>query len=401
MRFRYKAVTSDGKKVRGFAEAKEINDAANYLRQRDLIPIQITKESEIEFFKKLPFVGKVKSKDIILFTRQISSMLTSGLTLVKSLEIIKDQIGNKPLQEIIRGVLLDIEEGKTFSDSISKYPEIFPEVYVSLIKAGETSGLLDKIFLRLANNLEKQQKLKRTVKSALIYPAIVISLMFVVIFVIMVFVIPELNRLYESLNAEIPLATQIIVGMSSVVSKGWPLIIGFGAIFIFGFLRWKKTTKGKELFDKNILRVPLMGRIIRLSILTEFARTFSLLVGTGTLVVGALQQSAKVSGNKIYEKAITDVAKKVEKGISVGESMSSTKLFPVILIQLVKVGEETGKLDENLMKASEYFEDEVNQSVKNLTTVMEPFILIVLGLGVGFLVFSVISPIYNLLSAIQ
>ena len=193
MRYRYKAVTSDGKKVRGIAEAKQERDAASYLRQRGLIPIDISKEGEFEIFKTLPFVGKIKSKDLIIFTRQVSSMLASGLTLVKSLEILKDQIGNKAFQEIIRGILLDIEEGKTFSESIAKYPDIFPEVYVSLVKAGESSGLLDKIFLRLANNLETQQRLRRTVKSALIYPAIVITLMLVVILVIMVFVIPELN----------------------------------------------------------------------------------------------------------------------------------------------------------------------------------------------------------------
>lgn len=401
MRLRYKAVSQEGKKIRGFVEAKEIKDAAYYLRQRNLIPIQISKETEFFLFKKMPGIGGVKSKDVILFTRQLSSMLTSGLTLIRSLEILKDQTSNKFLQETIGGILLDLEEGKSFSDSISKYPDIFSPVYISLVKAGESSGLLDKVFLRLATNLEKHRKLRNTVKGALIYPAVVITLMGVVILVLMVFVIPQLSKLYESLNIELPFVTRVVVGISSAVGKVWPLIIGLGFVILYAFLRWKKTTKGKEAYDRNILKLPLFGKIIRQSILTEFSRTFGLLVGTGTLIVDALSQSSGVTGNFVYESAIKDIAKRVEKGVPVGEAMSYYPIFPPLLVQLVKSGEETGKMDENLLKASEYFEEEVNQSVKTLTTAMEPLIMIVLGIGVGFLVFSVITPIYSLLSAVQ
>ena len=394
MRLRYKAVSEDGKRVRGFVEAKEIKDAAVYLRQRNLIPIQISKETEFFLLKKVPGIGRVRSKDVILFTRQLSSMLTSGLTLVKSLEILKDQATNKVLQEIIGGILLDLQEGKSFSDSISKYPDIFSPVYISLVKAGESSGLLDKVFLRLASNLEKQRRLRNTVKGALIYPVIVII-------ILMVFVVPQLNELYESLNIKLPFVTRVVVGISSTVAKIWPLIVGLGGVFLYAFLRWKRTLKGKEIYDNNILKLPLFGKIITLTILTEFSRTFGLLVGTGTLIVDALNQGSEVTGNYVYESAIKDVSKRVEKGVPVGEAMTYHPLFPPLLVQLVKSGEETGKMDENLLKASEYFEEEVNQSVKTLTTAMEPFIMIVLGIGVGFLVFSVITPIYSLLSAVQ
>ncbi len=401
MRLRYKAVSQDGKKVRGFVEAKEIKDAAYYLRQRNLIPIQISKEAEYEFLKKVPGVSRTRSKDLILFTRQLSSMLTSGLTLIKSLEILKEQTTNKYLQETIGGTLLDLEEGKSFSDSIAKYPDVFPSIYVSLVKAGESSGLLDKIFLRLATNLEKQHKLRNTVRGALMYPIIVITLMVIVILILMVFVIPELSKLYDSLGVTLPFVTRVVVGISSGVGKIWFLLVGFLAIFIYAFMRWKKTPSGKELYDKNILKFPLFGKIMRETILTEFSRTFGLLVGTGTLIVDALNQSAAVTGNSMYDKAIREISKRVEKGIAVGEAMSAYSLFPPLLVQLVKVGEETGKMDENLLKASEYFEEEVNQAVKTLTTAMEPFIMIVLGIGVGFLVFSVITPIYSILNAVQ
>lgn len=401
MRLRYKAVTPDGKKLRGFVEAKETKDAANYLRQKGLIPIEISKEQDYDILKKIPGLGAVRAKDLVLFTRQLSSMLTSGLTLLKSLEILKDQVSNKILRETLGGIILDIEEGKSFSESIAKYPEIFPSIYISLVKAGESSGLLDKIFLRLATNLEKQQKLKNKVKGALMYPIIVILLMIAVVFILMFFVIPQLSGLYDSLDVELPVATKIVVGISEAVIRIWPFIIGFVLIAVYGFRKWKKTPKGKEIYDKNTLRVPLFGKIVKQTILTEFSRTFGLLVGTGTLIVDALGQSAGVTGNSKYEKSILEIAKRVEKGVPVGEAMSYFPEFPPLLVQLVKVGEETGKIDENLMKASEYFEEEVNQSIKTLTTAMEPFIMLVLGVGVGFLVFSVISPIYNLLSAIK
>ncbi len=400
MRLRYKAISNEGKVIRGSVESNDLSEAASYLRQRGLTPVTISKEKKSDFVKKLPFSKKVKTKDLVLFTRQISSMLASGLTLIKALEILKDQTPNNTLRETLGGILLDLQEGTSFSDSIAKYPEIFPPVYVSLVKAGESSGLLDQIFLRLANNLEKQQKLKSKVKSALMYPAVVLTLMFVVILLMFIFVIPQLSKLYVSLNVELPLITKVVIFISSFIGKVWPLIIGIIAISFYAFSRWKKTIKGRETWDKFLLRVPLFGKIIKQTILAEFSRTFGLLVGTGTLVVDALNQSAGVTGNVIYENAISEIAKRVEKGIPVGEAMTYYPIFPSILIQLVKVGEETGKVDENLMKASEYFEEEVDQSVKGLTTAMEPIIMVVLGVGVGFLVFSVISPIYNLLSAI-
>lgn len=401
MRLRYKAVNDEGKVIRGSLESANPSDAAAYLHQRQLTPISIFPEEQNKYFKNLPFQNKVKTKDLILLTRQISSMLASGLTLIKSLEILKDQTPNTALRETLGGILVDLNEGTTFSDAISKYPEIFPPVYISLVKAGESSGLLDKIFLRLANNLEKQQKLKSKVKSALMYPAIIIVLMLVVISIMLIFVVPQLSKLYDSLGANLPAMTRIVLGVSGFVSKFWPIILGLIAIIFYGFVRWKNTPRGRDQLDKYKLKVPILGRIIKETILAEFSRTFGLLVGTGTLVVDALNQSAGVAGNTVYVTTIAEVSKRVEKGTPVGEAMSYYPVFPPLLVQLVKVGEETGKVDENLMKASDYFEEEVDNSVKALTTAMEPLIMIILGIGVGFLVFSVISPIYGLLSSIQ
>lgn len=399
MKLLYRAVTKDGKAVRGIIEAKDKTEAASYLRRREFIPIQITLESK-SILGYLPFLNKTSNADIVFFTRQLSSMLASGLTLMQSLRILKDQVENAALSGVVNGLITDVEEGKSFSSAIEKYPAVFSPIYISLIKAAESSGLLDKVLLRLADNLEKQQKLKSTIKSALMYPAIVITGMFVVTFIMMIFVIPQLTTLYESLNVELPLPTKIIVGMSSFVANFWPLVFAMIGFLLFMFRRWHKTEAGKLIMDDFILKVPVFGKLTRQTILAEFSRTLGLLVGTGSLVVESLNQTSDVAGNIIYKNAIVGVSRRVEKGISVGDAMTAYPIFPSILVQMVKIGEQTGKLDESLLKVSEYFEREVDQTVKTLTAALEPFIMIVLGLGVAFLIISIIMPIYSLTSSI-
>ena len=400
MKLRYKAATKDGKLSQGLLDAKDINEAANYLRTKSLIPINITRVDN-KFWTKLPFVKKLKSSDLVLFTRQLSSMLSSGLTLFRSLEILKDQIENEQMTEVVTTVINDVQEGKTLSQAIEKHPEVFSPIYVSIIRAGEQSGLLDKVLSRLADNLEKQAKLKSTVKGALMYPAIVIILMVVVMAIMMIFVIPQLTVLYTNLNVDLPLPTKIVVGLSNFMIATWPLLLLVGTVIFIGFKRWARTPDGKLIIDTTVLKLPVFGKLITQTILAEFSRTFGLLVGTGTLVVEALTETADTTGNVLFKNAIVDVSKQVEKGVTVGDAMAYYPLFPPLLIQLVRIGEQTGKIDDTLVKASEYFEREVDQTVKTLTTAMEPFIMIVLGLGVAFLIISVITPIYSLISSIQ
>ena len=401
MRLTYKAVGKDGKIAKGLVDATDVSEAVSYLRQRGLYPINITAKKNNVFLNLLPSRGKVKGKDIAFFTRLLSSMITSGLTLIKSLEILKEQTQSTGLVDIENEIINDVSEGSSFSKAISKYPEIFSSIYISLVKAGESSGLLDKILIRLADNLEKQQKLRSTIKSALMYPTIVVVMMAIVMGIMMLFVIPKLSILYVNLNVPLPLPTRILVGFASFVGTFWPIfIVGF-VLIGYAFRRWKRSENGELIFDSYVLKIPLFGLLIKKTILAEFSRTLGLLIGTGTLVVDALLQTADITGNKLYENAIRDVSKRVEKGVTVGDALSAYSVFPQILIQLVKVGEQTGKLDETLVKASEYFETEVNQSVKALTTAMEPFIMVVLGIGVAFLIISVITPIYSLVSAIQ
>src|ERR1035437_2486295 len=243
MRLRYKAITKEGKVSQGLLDARDIGETAGYLRARGLVPISITRIDN-QFWTSLPFFNSVKSTDLIIFTRQLSSMLTSGLTLMRALEILKEQVTTQTLVEVISSIIADVQEGKTFAQAIEKYPKVFNHIYVSIIKAGEQSGLLDKVLLRLADNFEKQSKLKSTVKSALMYPVIVIIMMAGVMVIMMIFVLPQLSVLYQNLNVALPLPTQIVVGFSNLVVAIWPIMLGGIAVFVFFYRKWSKTADG-------------------------------------------------------------------------------------------------------------------------------------------------------------
>lgn len=402
MKLYYKAVTKEGKFIDGMIEAKNEKEAAVYLRDKEFIPIKIERneKSKITDFLSI-FSSRVKPKDIVMLTRQLASMLTSGITLIRSVEIIKNQVTNTTLIDILDNIIHDLEEGKNFSIAIGKYPNVFSRVYIALIKASETSGLLDKALLRLADTLEKQQKLKSTIRGVLAYPLIVVVMMIIVVIIMMIFVIPQLSSLYDSLGVSLPFSTQIVVGMSNFTIKYWWIVLGVVIVVLFLFQRWSKTVEGELMIDTFLLKLPIFGKIIKQSILVEFSRTLGAMLGSGTLVVTSLEEVSGTTGNVLYENAIVDVARKVEKGITMGDALSLYNLFPQNLIELVKIGEQTGKLDETLTRASEYFENEVEQSVKILSTALEPAIMVILGIGVAFVVISIITPIYQLTSVIK
>jgi type IV pilus assembly protein PilC len=400
MKLAYKAVNEKGKVVHGLVEAKDEEEAASFLRKQEFVPIVIKVFNQNSSLSYLLNRRSAK-KDLVFFTRQLSSMLTSGLTVMQALTILRNQVQNPAMAEVIEGIIASIQEGKTLSQAISKYPNVFYPIYISLIQAAETAGLLDKILLRLADNLEKQDKLSSTIKSALMYPAIVIIMMVAVMTIMMIFVVPTLTGLYASFNVDLPLPTKIVIGLSNFTVKFWPFVLGSIFPLTFYFRRWKKTLRGKRVLDAIILRMPIFNKLTVQSIMAEFSRTFGLLVGTGSLVVSSLNESADVIGNVYYQDAIREVGKKVEKGVTIGDAMLSDPLFPPLVVEMVKIGEQTGKLDDSLTRVSEYFEREVETTVKGLTTAMEPIIMIVLAVGVGFLIISIITPIYNIISQIQ
>ncbi len=402
MKLYYKAVSEDGKTYRGFLDAKDIREAAIFIRQRDLIPITIEEESKTNLLVLFRRKSQFGARDLSFFTRQLSSMLGAGLTLMQSLNILKNEVQNPYKAEIIQKIIENIEEGKPFYIALSKHPKIFFDIYVMVVKAAEESGLLDQVLLRLAETLEKRERLKSTIRAALVYPAIVLLLMVVVIIIMMVFVVPQLTVFYSNFeNLTLPFTTQVVIGVSNFMINFWPFLIGGLALGAFLFKKWYATQNGKLLTDRFMLMVPLIGKLLRESILADFSRTFGLMVGTGSLVVDSLQKSADTISNRLYKTAILAVSQKVVKGVTIGNAMASTSLFPSVLVEMVKIGEQTGKLDDSLIRVSEYYEHEVDQSIKILMTALEPVVIIVLAVGVGFLLFAILTPLYNILSALQ
>jgi type IV pilus assembly protein PilC len=401
MKFFYIAIGENGKRVKGFVEATDKGKAALYLRERSLIPIRIENHQQQALAIPISLIQRVSKRDIVFFTRQIATMLMSGLTLTQSLEILKNQVQKQNMIPIVETIITNIEEGKSFSEALSQFPNIFSPIYISLIRASEAAGLLDKVMLRLADSLEKQYALQSKIKAALVYPIIVVTLMIAVTIIMMLFVIPQLSSLYSSLNLQMPLPTRIVIGISDIVSKYFLIVFVVMVCVFLYFNKWRRSDGGKNIIDRFVLQIPVFGTLIRYSLLTEFSRTFGLLVGTGALVIEGLTKSADVMGNVLYKRAVLKVAENVEKGVSIGDAMNKNTLFPPILVEMVKIGEQTGKLDDSLMRVSEYFERESEQIVQTLTAAIEPFIMIALALGVGFLIISIITPIYNLLSAFQ
>lgn len=401
MRLYYRAVTQDGKTIRGLVDAKDVNEAANYLRKHQFIPVQIIPENKTGLIHFFPFLKKIKAGDLVFFTRQLSSMITAGLTLVQALNVLKNQTQNDALEEMIDGIISDIEDGAMLSKALEKYPNVFSPIYLALIRTAESSGLLDKVLARLADNLEKKEKLIRTIRGALMYPIIVVVMMILVMVVMMIFVIPQLTALYGDLDLKLPLATQFVIGVSDFVIGYWYITITVAVIVFYYGRSWYSKPEGKRIVDTYLLKLPIFGKLFSDSMMAEFSRTLSLMISSGSLVVESLLKSADVVGNTLYKEAISLVAKRVEKGISIGDAMEASPLFPPIIVEMVKIGEQTGKLDASLMKVSEYFEREVEDKVKVMSTLLEPVIMVLLAIGVGFLIISIITPIYNLISNIS
>ncbi len=397
-RFIYKAKNKEGKTVKGEVEASNANYAAKLVRKRGLLVLNIrpARQGIFSLIKKMR--SRITTSEIAAFTRQLSTMINAGLPITESLSILRMQ-SKTSLQPVVTQILADVEGGESLSKTLTKHPKIFSPTYVALIKAGETGGVLDKVLLRLADNLEKQQEFRGKVKGALIYPLIVIVGMVVVSLIMIIFVIPKLMSLYSDLNAELPLPTKILMAISSMLLRFWPLIVLLLGLAFLGFREYRKTSRGRRETDKLAYKVPIIGKLQHQVVLAELTRTLGLMVGSGVAILEGLNVTAGVVANTLISDALRDAAKQVEKGFPIAYSFAKhPQAFPYILSQMVAVGEETGKMEEVLFKVSRIFEMESEQKVKGLTAAIEPLVMIILGLGVGFLVISVILPIYNLTS---
>lgn len=400
MDYSYIAADETGIKQKGKLEANDQKEVVEYLRQKRLTPLSV-KSLEKRQSSIVGYFSRVKGNDIVLFTRQLASMILTGLTVIESLNILKQQNNKPQMQKIIDSLIANLSEGTPLSQALSNYPSVFSPTYIALIKSAEEGGILDKVLERLADNLEKSEDVKKHVKSALFYPAIIIIGVIIVIVMMNVFVIPQMGALYESLDLKLPVMTQIVLAGSKITTTLLPFSVFIIIGVVIGYNRFAKTATGIYILDKVRLKAPVFGDITTLSILSEVSRTISLLVNSGASLIGALNIAGDVSGNVYYRSALQNTSSLVEKGAGLSIALQNQNIFPPLMVQMVKVGESTGKIDESLLKVSEYFERDLEIKVKTLTTSIEPILIIILGVSVAFLIISVITPIYSLVSQIQ
>ncbi len=397
-KFIYKAKNVEGKTITGRVEAQDEKGAVELVRQRKMVVIELKpykERGEIPIISK--FFSGIKYDQVVNFTRQLSTMITAGLSVTEALSILESQ-SEKALSLVIAQVLRDVEGGMALGASLEKHPKVFSKVYVALVRVGEAAGVLDRVLRRLAINLEKEREFRGKVKGALIYPAIVMIGMGVVAIVMMVFVIPKLTNMYKDFGANLPMATLVLMTISGFVVRWWWLFLILTAASVLAFRAWLKTPIGRMQFDLWLFKIPIIGPLRTQVILTDFTRTMGLLIGTGVSVLEGLEIVRMTLDSAVYEQGVGEAAKAVEKGFPLGMTLAQDVHFPPVVSQMVSVGEETGKLDEVLKKLARYFETESAEKIKSLTTAIEPLIMILLGVGVGFLVVAVILPIYNLTS---
>ncbi len=389
----------NGEMVTGVRFAQNEQSLAAALRNEQIMPIVIGEQSAAKGMGmdiNLPSAG-VSAKDLSLFTRQFSVMLDAGLPLVQCLAILADQQEKKVFKNTLQQTRTDVEAGATLADAMRKHPKVFDDLFVSMIAAGEAGGILDVILQRLSVFLEKIVKLKRGIVSASVYPAIVILVAIVIVFVIMIFVIPVFATLFEGLNAPLPLPTRVIMGISDFLSQFiiWILLaLGLG---IFGMRSYYKTDSGRLAIDRLVLAIPIVGGVIRKVSIARFARTLATLLSSGIPILDGLQITADTAGNRVIMNGLTQIRKDVEEGKTLADPMRKTKVFPSMVTQIVGVGEQTGELDQMLTKLADYYEDESDAAVANLLTLLEPVMIVFLGVVIGGIVVSMYLPIFTLI----
>ena len=396
-----------GKTVRGNIESGEItanskDEVIAQLRKRN-ISVTIVKAKEKTPFLSMSFgEARVKDKDIVIFTRQFATMIDAGLPLVQALDILSTQVENKTLGKHLAAIKNDVEAGSTYADALRKHPKIFDELYANMVAAGESGGILDTILNRLAAYIEKAMRLKKKVKGAMVYPAVVTTVAVLVITIIMIFVIPTFAKMFTQLGGVLPAPTRIVIGLSHFLA-GWgglAILICIVAFFVTLF-QVRKTERGKAITDGILLKLPIFGVLLRKVAIAKFTRTLSTLIGSGVPILDGLEITAKTAGNKVVEYGVMDVRAAVSEGKTLAEPLTKVKVFPPMVTHMIAVGEQTGALDSMLSKIADFYDEEVDNAVANLTAMMEPMLMVFLGGAVGFIVVAMYLPIFKIMTLIH
>ena len=397
-KFTYKAINNSGKTVTGTIESASSESANEHLSRQGLTPIIVQSKSGSMFDLNNLFGSKVKLKDMVIFTRQLSTMINAGVPLVRSLNTLQSQTESKALKSHLVVISKDIEGGASFADSLEKHPEVFSPIYINMVRAGEAGGILDEILKKLALQQEKDAKIKQKFKSAMTYPTILLSITGIVFIGLMTIVMPKIGGIVKDLSngAPLPPITVVMLAISNFMVKFWYVIIGTIIGTLFGLKRYTKTPNGRRWRDRTLMKIPVLKQVIVKVAVARFSRIFASMMAAGVSVLDSIEVTGKAIGNSVLEDELIAAAKMVANGSQLSQPLSESKVFPAIVAQMLAVGEETGQIDEVLIKVAEFYEDEVDATVESLSSILEPIMIVIMGAMVGLIAASVISPISNL-----
>jgi type IV pilus assembly protein PilC len=397
----FKAMDLAGAKARGEIEAESKQAVFSQLKARGLIVLDVAdKHSSREI--ELSFLKSVKAGELAVFSRQLSTMINSGLSVLKALYVLEEQTESKFLKETVSAVRKDVESGASMSDAMERHPKVFNPLFVAMVRAGEAGGLLEESLLRVADQLEKDASLRRQIRSAMIYPTMVITFAVIVMLALVAFLVPVFEGVFKQFGGELPAITKVSVLMSKVVTSYWYALFATVGLAAFSFVKWKKSTWGRPQWDRFRLRVPMkIGTIVQQVAVARWSRTLASLTAAGVPLLLALDITGKTGGNVVVEEAMAGVIESVKRGGNISEPLSKTTIFPTMVTHMVSVGEETGALDQMLAKIADFYEDQVEASVKALTSILEPIMIIVIGSIVGFIIISMYMPMFTVYNHIE
>jgi type IV pilus assembly protein PilC len=399
--YAYTAINSSGLELDGQVNAPDLGAARESLRQRGLVALNL-EEQAASSQNLAMIVKKVKPKSLQVFSRQFATMIEAGLNVVTALVILEEQTEDKKLARIIGELRADVEGGLLLSEAMSRHPRIFSRLFVSMVEAGEAAGILDVVLDRVAYQIEKETKIKRRVKGAMMYPLMVMGFATIVLVGMLMFLVPVFQGIFKDLGGDLPMLTQIVVNISGVLRSYFYVIFPLWGLMIFGFFRYKKTEAGRRLWDRFRMRIPFgIGKIILKVGMARFSRTLSTLVAAGVDIIRSLEITGSTSGNSLIEDATAVVRERVHQGVPIAVPLTENTIFPPMVSQMVRVGEETGELEKMLGKIADFYEDEVDTSIATLTSVIEPLMMIGVGLVVGVIIISMYLPMFKLLTLIQ
>jgi type IV pilus assembly protein PilC len=400
--FNYAVRDKAGKVVKGQLEGDSKEAVRAKLTQMGYIILELDARGAFASLGQISFGRRVKSKDITIFARQFATMINAGLSLTKCLSILSQQTDSAALREVISQIAKDVEAGQSLSDSMVKHPRTFPPIFVNMIRAGETGGVLDEVLLRVADHFEREAALRGRIKSAMTYPIAMGALVLVILIAMMVFVVPTFQKMFQDMGGTLPLPTQILVSVSDFVAGiGGVILVVVIGMAVYTFKWWTRTPNGKLIWDGVKLRAPIFGPIVRKMSLAKFTRTFGTLVSAGVPILSALDIVADTAGNEVVSQAVKKSRSAIKEGETIAKPLSESPVFPSMLVQMISVGEETGALDAMLNKIADFYDEEVSAAVDGLTSIIEPLMMATLGLVVGGMVIALYMPMFNVISLVK